>query len=81
MDTSPNSQEPQIPSLVSRIPDGGTQDPDQILDLFLGWVADVGFELYPAQEEALLELMAQDLDPRAQLARLEVERDDLESIR
>ncbi|HEX9734776.1 MAG TPA: DEAD/DEAH box helicase, partial [Thermoanaerobaculia bacterium] len=29
-----------------------------ILDLFLGWVVDQGFELYPAQEEALLEVMA-----------------------
>ena len=47
-----------FPSLVERIPDGGVSDPDEILDLFLGWVADVGFELYEAQEEALLEIMA-----------------------
>ena len=46
------------PNLVARIPQGGVKDPDEILDLFLGWVADVGFELYPAQEEALLEIMA-----------------------
>lgn len=46
------------PTLGDRVPAGGTRDPDQILDLFLGWVADVGFELYPAQEEALLEVMA-----------------------
>jgi superfamily II RNA helicase len=46
------------PKLIDRIPEGGTKDPDQILDLFLGWVADIGFELYPAQEEALLEIMA-----------------------
>ncbi len=44
--------------LVDRIPRGGSRDPDQILDLFLEWVAELGFELYPAQEEALLELMA-----------------------
>ena len=43
--------------LVERMPPGGTRDPDQILDLFLDWVSDLGFELYPAQEEALLELM------------------------
>ena len=47
-----------VPNLVSRIPAGGTTDPDQILDLFLEWVAEIGFELYPAQEEALLEIMA-----------------------
>ena len=46
------------PSLGSRVPAGGTSDPDLILDLFVDWVAEVGFELYPAQEEALLEIMA-----------------------
>lgn len=48
----------KVQDLVSRIPPGGTRDPDQMLDLFLGWVFDIGFELYPAQEEALLEIMA-----------------------
>ncbi len=47
-----------FPSLGERVPEGGTRDPDRILDLFLGWVADTGLTLYPAQEEALLELMA-----------------------
>jgi superfamily II RNA helicase len=28
-----------------------------MLDLFLDWVAEIGFDLYPAQEEALLEIM------------------------
>src|SRR5436305_458305 len=46
------------PSLAARIPPGGTSDPDAILTLFLDWVAELGLELYPAQEEALLELMA-----------------------
>ncbi len=45
-------------SLGDRIPKGGTNDPDRILELFLEWSVDAGFELYPAQEEALLELMA-----------------------
>ena len=35
-----------------------TSDPDEILDLFVDWAAEAGFELYPAQEEALLEIMA-----------------------
>ncbi len=47
-----------VRSLLDRVPEGGTRDPDEILDLFLDWVLDIGFELYPAQEEALLELMA-----------------------
>jgi len=49
---------PATTPLFERIPRGGTKDPDQILDLFLGWVVEQGFELYPAQEEALLEVMA-----------------------
>jgi len=56
-DTAPE-QRPDPPNLAERIPPGGTDSPDEILDLFLGWVADIGFELYPAQEEALLEIMA-----------------------
>ncbi len=45
-------------TLGSRVPSGGVAGPDQVLDLFLEWVHDIGFDLYPAQEEALLELMA-----------------------
>ena len=45
-------------TLGELVPRGGTNDPDRILDLFLQWAAAAGFELYPAQEEALLELMA-----------------------
>ncbi|MEM1031679.1 MAG: DUF3516 domain-containing protein [Myxococcota bacterium] len=48
------------PSLLSRLPDLGTTafDPDDVMDRFLGHVADANLELYPAQEEALLELLA-----------------------
>lgn len=49
---------PARPFLAARIPPGGTSDPDEILTLFLEWVAEIGLELYPAQEEALLEIMA-----------------------
>jgi len=45
-------------TLGERIPAHGTDDSDEMLDIFLDWVADIGFELYPAQEEALLELMS-----------------------
>ncbi len=33
-------------------------DPDDQLGMFLDWVASTGVELYPAQEEAILELLA-----------------------
>ncbi len=46
------------PNLASRVPEGGTSDPDEILSRFIDWAAEAGYELYPAQEEALLELMA-----------------------
>lgn len=45
------------PSLISRVPRGGTTDPDEILGLFIDWAAEAGFDLYPAQEQALLEIM------------------------
>ncbi|HVS64934.1 MAG TPA: DUF3516 domain-containing protein [Thermoanaerobaculia bacterium] len=44
--------------LGSRLPAAGAIDRDEILDRFLDWVAELGFELFPAQEEALLEIMA-----------------------
>ena len=44
--------------LGSHLPSGGESDPDVILDRFLDWVGAIGFELYPAQEEAVLELFA-----------------------
>jgi superfamily II RNA helicase len=47
-----------VAPLADRIPPRGTDDPDEILGLFLDWVASTGLTLYPAQEEALLELMA-----------------------
>jgi len=56
--TTPEQHAALPRTLGDRIPRGGTSDPDEILDLFLGWVADIGFELYPAQEEGLLEMMA-----------------------
>ncbi len=37
---------------------GESLDADGILARFMGWVASTGLELYPAQEEALLEIMS-----------------------
>ncbi len=39
-------------------PPTDTQDPDQLLERFLDYVAAKGLELYPAQEEAILEVFA-----------------------
>jgi hypothetical protein len=44
--------------LYERIPNGGTQDTGVILDRFVEWLAEVGFDPYPHQEEAFIELMA-----------------------
>lgn len=45
-------------TLADRIPPRGGAEPDELLDLFLGHVRALGLELYPAQEQALLELFA-----------------------
>lgn len=45
--------------LASRLPPGGAPpDPDDLLNRFLDYVASKNLELYPAQEEAILEIMA-----------------------
>jgi superfamily II RNA helicase len=44
--------------LYSRMPPQDACTPDALLDAFLGWVTDRGLTLYPAQEEAILELFA-----------------------
>ena len=53
--SSPNGE--PIP-LFQRIPPGSSDDEEAILEAFLDWVMDQGIELYPAQEEAVLELMS-----------------------
>ncbi len=57
-DTESPDAESQRPTLVDRLPDTPLTDSDEILDRFLDWVAQSGFELYAAQEEAILEIMA-----------------------
>ena len=44
--------------LGDRIPSSPLHDPDELLERFLDWVNDTGLEPYPAQEEALLEIMS-----------------------
>jgi energy-coupling factor transporter ATP-binding protein EcfA2 len=45
-----------MPTLT--VPDAGFDSADDALDAFLTWVSDLGISLYPAQEEAVLELAA-----------------------
>ena len=55
---SPSLAAPR-PLLLSWLPAPGDGNaPETLLDRFLGWVSASGLEPYPAQEEALLELMA-----------------------
>lgn len=42
--------------LADRLPEGG--DPDELFDAFTGWATDRGLELYPAQAEALIEVVS-----------------------
>ena len=50
---------PRTAPLADRLPPPDAELlSDDLLDRFLGYVADQGLELYPAQEEALLELVA-----------------------
>lgn len=44
-------------NLFQRIPVGRRVSDDELLDLFFSWVDDLGIEPYPAQEEAILEVM------------------------
>ena len=44
--------------LDERIPEHGFAHPDDLLEVFLGWVSDQGLTLYPHQEEAILEVFS-----------------------
>jgi superfamily II RNA helicase len=45
-------------SLADRVPPRPGSSPEELLDLFLGHVAELGLDLYPAQEQAILELFS-----------------------
>jgi superfamily II RNA helicase len=44
-------------NLTERLPPAAEADPDRLFDAFGAWVAEQGITLYPAQEEALIEVM------------------------
>jgi superfamily II RNA helicase len=45
-------------SLWAHVPREVTEDADVLLDAFLSWVSERGLSLYPAQEEAILEILS-----------------------
>ena len=55
----PAAAPPAPPPLAARLPGPGAPPlaDEQILDRFVGWASDTGLSLYPAQEEAILELL------------------------
>lgn len=48
----------RLPRAASGAPDIGALSQDAIFDVFEGWVRDRGLTMYPAQEEALLEIVS-----------------------
>jgi superfamily II RNA helicase len=55
----PVPPKPVPANLEARLPAPGERvDGDRLLELFLGYVDDLGLELYPAQEEAILEIFS-----------------------
>lgn len=56
---APMSDTPSpLVDLLSRLTNRGPDvDRDEVLSLFLDYVSELGFDLYPAQEEAILELL------------------------
>jgi superfamily II RNA helicase len=47
-----------MPAVLDKLPPAGTRDQDVILNAFLDVVSAKGLSLYPAQEEAILEVLA-----------------------
>jgi superfamily II RNA helicase len=44
--------------LIDELPARGDADPDSVFEAFEGWVTEQGITLYPAQEEALIEVVS-----------------------
>ena len=55
---TPNPPAAAVGTLAACLPADGAHDADSLLDAFLGWVVERGLLLYPAQEEAILELLS-----------------------
>jgi len=53
----PDTSPPLVRILSQLTKRGAEVDRDELLSLFLDYVTELGFDLYPAQEEAILELL------------------------
>ena len=47
-----------VTPLLDRLPADGDTSSDTLLEIFVDWVTDRGLELYPAQEDAIIEILA-----------------------
>ena len=47
-----------LPTLIDEFATAGETDPDALFDAFSDWAGEQGLTLYPAQEEALIELVS-----------------------
>ena len=55
-DTQPPETVAAAPTLGAHLPGSPLHDPDEILERFLRWTQEKSLDLYPAQEDALLQL-------------------------
>jgi len=55
-DTQPAETVAPAPTLGAHLPGSPLHDPDEILERFLRWTQEKSLDLYPAQEDALLQL-------------------------
>ncbi len=55
-DSEKGNERVAVKSLVERLP-AHRPEAEELLEIFMGWAADIGLDLYPAQEEAILELL------------------------
>jgi superfamily II RNA helicase len=56
----PGDDDTTLPRLLSRLSGlpGGKPDPDTVYEAFVEWVDSTGIKLYPAQDEALIEIVS-----------------------
>ncbi len=45
-------------TLIDRLPPDGSADPDALYEAFTDWATEQGYDLYPAQQDALIEIVS-----------------------
>ena len=56
--TAPTADSPTLTDRLRAADPDGRPDPDAVWDVLTAWVGERGLTLYPAQEEAILEVLA-----------------------